>query len=267
MRKSPDLQRYLDELVDHYNRPAFIAKDPISIPHQFDRLQDIEIIGFWVAMLAWGQRVTIINNANRLIELMEGKPYDFIRRHNEADRQRFADFKHRTFQYTDTLYFLEFLQWFYQRHESLEEAFAMHLKPGSETVEPALRGFHELFFSLEYAPQRTRKHIATPARKSTCKRLNMFLRWMVRQDDRGVDFGLWKKIRPDQLLMPLDVHVDRVARRLGLIERKQTDWRTVLELTDRLRRFDAKDPVKYDFALFGLGVLNADDLDASASQK
>jgi uncharacterized protein (TIGR02757 family) len=250
-----DLKAYLDEVVAHYNCSNFIEADPISIPHQFTRLQDIEIMGFWVSMLAWGQRVTIINKANELIQLMDGAPYEFITRHEEKDRQRFAAFKHRTFQYTDTLYFLEFFQHYYRRHDSLEDAFSRHLSPADETVEAALAGFHECFFGLEHAPHRTRKHVATPVRNSTCKRLNMFLRWMVRQDDRGVDFGLWKKIRPRQLLMPLDVHVDRVARKHGLIERKQTDWKTVLELTEKLRAFDAADPVKYDFALFGLGVL------------
>lgn len=250
-----DLQRYLDEVVSHYNRPDFITSDPISIPHQFSRLQDIEIIGFWVAMLAWGQRVTIINKANELIQLMDGAPYEFITQHEEKDRERFAGFKHRTFQYTDTLYFLAFFQEYYRQHHSLEDAFSRHLKPEDDTVEAALSGFHELFFGLEDGPQRTRKHVATPVRNSTCKRLNMFLRWMVRQDDGGVDFGLWKKINPRQLLMPLDVHVDRVARKHQLITRKQTDWKTVLELTEALRTFDPEDPVKYDFALFGLGVL------------
>lgn len=250
-----DIKAFLDECVEKYNTPAFIADDPISIPHRFSRLQDIEIIGFWTAMLAWGQRKTIINNADRLIQLMDGAPHDFIVHHTELDRKKFLDFKHRTFQPTDTLYFLEFLQQFYRQHDSLEDAFARFMSPTISTTEPALMGFHELFFSLEDAPERTRKHIATPARKSTCKRLNMFLRWMVRQDDKGVDFGLWQRIKPAQLLMPLDVHVERIARRFGLLQRKQTDWQAVLELTETLRRYDPKDPVKYDFALFGLGVL------------
>jgi len=250
-----DIQNFLNALVEQYNQPEFIENDPISIPHQFTKLQDIEIIGFWVAMLAWGQRKTIINKANELIQLMDNAPYDFIRHHEEKDRATFLHFKHRTFQPTDTLYFLEFLQQYYRQHESLETAFAKHLSPEAENTEAALRGFHETFFSLPDAPQRTRKHIATPVRKSTCKRLNMFLRWMVRKDEQGVDFGLWKKIQPRQLLMPLDVHVDRVARRLGLLKRKQTDWQAVLELTDTLRAFDPDDPVKYDFALFGMGVL------------
>lgn len=249
-----DLKGQLDQWVAQYNQPGFIEADPISVPKQFTKLQDIEIIAFWAAMLAWGQRKTIINKAQELIELMEGQPHAFILEHSEQDRERFLSFKHRTFQATDTLYFLEFLQHHYRQHHSLEDAFARYLRTEDEHVGPALIGFHEYFFSLPYAPQRTRKHVATPARKSSCKRLNMFLRWMVRRDDRGVDFGLWQRIRPAQLLMPLDVHVERVARRLGLLARKQTDWQAVLELTAALRRFDPEDPVKYDFALFGLGV-------------
>jgi uncharacterized protein (TIGR02757 family) len=253
--KEPKLKDFLDRCVDRFNEPGFIPDDPICIPHGFSQLQDREIMGFWVSMLAWGQRQTIINNALRLIELMDGAPYDFIRNHREADRARFADFKHRTFQYTDTLYFLEFLQWHYRQHDSLEVAFSQFLSPDSPDVGPALVGFHDYFFSLPDAPQRTRKHVATPARKSSCKRLNMFLRWMVRQDERGVDFGDWQRIRPAQLMMPLDVHVARIATRLGLLQRKQRDWRAVEELTAALRPFDPADPVKYDFALFGLGVL------------
>lgn len=250
-----DLQAFLDERVEQFNRPNFIKDDPIQIPHRFSKLQDIEITGFWVAMLAWGQRKTIINKANELIDLMDGVPYDFIKNHSEKDRKRFLDFKHRTFQATDTLYFLEFLQNYYQKNNSLEQAFSNHLTENDEHVGNALKNFHEQFFALPDAPQRTRKHVSTPARKSSCKRLNMFLRWMVRNDDCGVDFGIWKNIRPAQLLMPLDVHVERVGRQLGLLERKQRDWRSVLELTENLRQFDAEDPVKYDFALFGMGVL------------
>ncbi len=253
------LKEFLDKLVERYNQPGFIESDPISIPRQFSHLQDIEIMGFWVAMLAWGQRKTIINKARELIRLMDGRPHDFILHHREEDRRPFLEFKHRTFQATDTLYFLEFLQWYYQRHDSLEDAFARFLPTEAPDTEAALAGFHRLFFSLPEAPSRTRKHIATPERRSTCKRLNMFLRWMVRKDDQGVDFGLWSRIRTDQLLMPLDVHVDRVARHYGLLTRKQTDWQAVQELTANLRQFDASDPVKYDFALFGLGVLQHDE--------
>jgi uncharacterized protein (TIGR02757 family) len=251
-----NLQEFLDDCVLRYNVPDFIKDDPIGIPHRFSKLQDIEIIGFWVAMLAWGQRKSIINSALRLVDLMDGAPHDFILNHQEIDRKRFLDFKHRTFQATDTLYFLEFFQQYYRQNESLETAFSQWLSPNDLTTEKALIGFHQLFFSLEDAPQRTRKHIATPERKSTCKRLNMFLRWMVRNDGKGVDFGLWQTIQPSQLLIPLDVHVERYARRFGLIQREKTDWLTVLELTENLRRFDANDPVKYDFALFGLGVFD-----------
>jgi len=252
---SEQLKIRLDEAVDRFNQSSFIQDDPIQIPHQFTRLQDIEIMGFWVAMLAWGQRKTIINKSMELIQLMDGAPYDFIVNHQEQDREAFLSFKHRTFQATDTLYFLEYLQQYYRQQESLEHAFAKHLSPEEETIEAALIGFHQDFFSLPFAPKRTQKHIATSARKSTCKRLNMFLRWMVRKDDRGVDFGLWQQIRPAQLLMPLDVHVERVARHLNLLTRKQRDWKAVLELTEHLRAFDSEDPVKYDFALFGMGVI------------
>ncbi|MCP4442527.1 MAG: TIGR02757 family protein [Aureispira sp.] len=258
--KKNELKAFLDEKVEEFNTPKFIKDDPIGLPHQFSKLQDIEIIGFWTAMLAWGRRASIIKSGQRLIDLMDNAPHDFIVNHEEKDRKKFLDFKHRTFQPTDTLWFLEFLQWYYKQNKSLETAFSSHLKPKDETIEKALVGFHELFFSLPDAPHRTRKHIATPVRKSTCKRLCMFLRWMVRQDKKGVDFGLWQQIKPAQLLMPLDVHVDRIARRYKLIKRKQTDWQTVLELTKKLRNFDAQDPVKYDYALFGVGVVEKDVL-------
>ena len=250
-----DLYTILESSVAEYNRPEFIAADPISIPHRFSKKQDREIMGFWAAMLAWGQRKTIINKANELAELMDGSPHDFILNHQEEDRRRFLDFKHRTFQATDTLYFLEFFQQYYQQHESLEDAFVQHHSPTALNTEAALVGFQRLFFDHPDAPERTRKHIPTPLRGSTCKRLNMFLRWMVRKDDQGVDFGIWNRISPSQLLIPLDVHVDRVARRFNLLTRKQTDWQAVLELTEALRVFDPDDPVKYDFALFGIGVL------------
>ncbi len=250
-----DIKANLDFYAARYNTPDFIASDPISIPHRFSRLQDIEIMGLWTAVLAWGQRKTIINKANELVERMDGAPYDFILHHVPEERQRLMDFKHRTFQTTDTLYFLEFLQDYYRRHDTLEMAFAAHLSPGDITVEKALTGFHEQFFSLPDAPSRTTKHIATPARRSSCKRLNMFLRWMVRRDAQGVDFGLWSQIRSSQLVIPLDVHVERVSRRMGLLQRPQTDWQAALELTENLRRYDAEDPVRYDFALFGIGVL------------
>ncbi len=255
------LEDVLNHFANKFNAKTFIHKDPIQIPHSFSKLQDIEIMGFWVAMLAWGQRVTIINKAKELVHLMGGTPHEFILNHSEEDRKAFLNFKHRTFQATDTLYFLEFFQQYYRKHSSLEDAFSQFIGPESSTIEDALIGFHELFFSLPNAPKRTRKHVSTPARKSSCKRLNMFLRWMVRKDEKGVDFGLWQKIHPRQLMIPLDVHVDRVARRLGLLERKQTDWLAVKELSDKLRSIDPEDPVRFDFALFGMGILEEKPLE------
>ncbi len=249
-----DLQQFLDEKVQEYNIPGFIENDPVSIPHRYNKKQDIEIAAFWAAILAWGQRKTIINKCTELFDLMDNAPYEFVTNHQENDLKMFLRFKHRTFNATDTLYFISFFKWFYKRHESLEDAFVKNTPPGDENVKTALINFHHLFFSLDDFPQRTRKHIATPESKSACKRINMFLRWMVRKDDKGVDFGIWDRISPSQLIAPCDVHVDRVARKLGLIHRKQTDWLTAVELTNALKQFDPDDPVKYDFALFGLGV-------------
>jgi uncharacterized protein (TIGR02757 family) len=253
MRKDK-VHELLEQKYKEFNKPAFIENDPVTVPHRFTKKQDIEIAGFFAATLAWGQRVTIIRNTNRLMEWMDEAPHDFMLNHQEADLKKFLGFKHRTFNDTDLLYFIEFFKWFYAEHDSLEDAFVKSLSKNSIHTGSALIGFHDLFFSLDDHPHRTKKHIPTPIRKSTCKRLNMYLRWMVRQDRSGVDFGIWKKIKPSQLLCPLDVHVERHARRLGLITRRQTDWQTVLELTDNLRRFDPTDPVKYDFALFGMGI-------------
>ncbi|MBD8487711.1 TIGR02757 family protein [Echinicola sp. CAU 1574] len=249
-----DLKDFLEEKTLHYNQPEFITLDPISIPHRFRKKQDIEIAGFFAATLAWGQRKTIINKCLQLLEMMDNAPHDFILHHEEKDLRPFLNFKHRTFNDIDTLWFLAFFKSFYQKHESLEEAFTIGWREEVDVMEVLLVNYHDLFFKDPEAPQRTRKHVATPKRKAACKRINMFLRWMVRQDDKGVDFGIWQKIKPYQLICPCDLHVDRVGRKLGLIERKQTDWRTAVELTERLREFDSEDPVKYDFALFGLGV-------------
>lgn len=251
---SDQLKSFLDSKVEQYNQPEFIANDPISIPHGFSKKQDIEIAGFWAAILAWGQRITIINKCKELFELMDNAPYDFILNHKEGDLVRFENFKHRTFNSTDTLYFIEFFKNYYQQYDSLEKAFSIGLDADSENVEIGLINFREQFFTLPFAPERTKKHIASPARNSACKRINMFLRWMVRKDNNGVDFGIWHEIKPSQLVCPCDLHVDRVARKLGLITRKQTDWHTALELTNQLKSMDPNDPVKYDFALFGLGI-------------
>ncbi|MBN8826079.1 MULTISPECIES: TIGR02757 family protein [unclassified Spirosoma] len=252
------IKNFLDAKADQYNRPSFIERDPISIPHRFSQKQDIEIMGFWAAVLAWGQRPVILKKSAELVDLMDGTPYDFIRNHQESDLKRFLSFKHRTFNATDALYFLHFFRQYYQHHNSLEDAFLPDSAVRSDTtqtVEAGLIAFHDHFCGLtDFFPERTRKHIATPARNSSCKRLLMFLRWMVRRDDRGVDFGLWTRIRPEQLIIPIDVHVNRVARQLALLTRPQTDWKAALELTETLRLFDPSDPVRYDFALFGLGV-------------
>jgi uncharacterized protein (TIGR02757 family) len=250
--KDDELKAFLDEKVERYNHPGFIELDPISIPHAFTKPQDIEIAGLFAAVLAWGQRVTIVRKCQELLRLMDNDPYQFVLHHRARDLKALETFKHRTFNATDTLYFVAFLKWFYQHHTSLEEAFVVDR--GAKTIEGGLIHFHNLFFSLDDYPHRTRKHISTPERKSTCKRLSMYLRWMVRADSKGVDFGLWKNISPAQLVCPCDLHVDRVGRRLKLIRRKQTDWQTALELTTNLSRLDPADPVKYDFALFGLGI-------------
>lgn len=252
--RKQDLKAFLDEKVSEYNQPGFIANDPITIPHQYTKSQDVEIAGFVAAVLAWGQRVTIIKKCKVFFEMMDNTPHDFILNHEESDLKPFLEFKHRTFNATDALYFIAFFRHHYERHESLQEAFMHGSQPDAQDVSGHLKGFFHYFFSLEDHPVRTYKHIPSPARKSACKRLNMYLRWMVRQDDCGVDFGLWERIAPAQLICPCDLHVDRVARKLGLITRKQTDWQTAVELTANLRLLDSHDPVKYDFALFGLGV-------------
>lgn len=250
-----ELKSFLDEKSDYYNRPDFILNDPISIPHLFTKKQDIEIAGLLAAILAWGQRLTIINNCRKLLHWMDHDPHRFILHHSENDLKPFLNFVHRTFNATDALYLIAFLKVYYNQHHSLEDAFAV---PAAEpTIELGLIRFHDLVFSLPDYPTRTKKHIATPLRKSACKRLNMYLRWMVRSDSHGVDFGIWKKINPAQLVCPCDVHVERVARQLKLIRRKSLDWQTALELTGNLKEFDPADPVKYDFALFGLGLEGA----------
>lgn len=246
-----DLKAFLDEKATLYNQPGFIENDPISIPHRFRRKQDIEIAGLFASVLAWGQRVTIIRKCDQLLGMMDNDPYTFVREHKARDLKPFQEFKHRTFNATDTLYFIALLKWFYSQHDSLEKAFVVE---GDKTIELGLIQFRNLFFSLEDAPQRTRKHISSPERNSTCKRLSMYLRWMVRKDNNGVDFGIWRSLKPSQLVCPCDVHVERVARKLKILKRKQTDWQMALELTGNLKKFDPQDPVKYDFALFGLGV-------------
>ena len=252
-----DLELLLNRKVKEYNQLSFIAKDPISLPHRFSKKQDIEIAALFAAVFAWGNRTTIINKTGELMKLMDGKPYEFCMKAEPSMLKKLSGFRHRTFNATDLFYFIEFLHHHYTQNDSLESAFADGLKKGDKDIENALVHFHNYFFSMPDAPERTKKHIATPERASTCKRLNMFLRWMVRKDNAGVDFGIWNRISPSQLICPVDLHVARVARRLNLITRKQTDWLTALELTANLRKFDRRDPVKYDFALFGMGVMES----------
>lgn len=248
-----ELVELLNRKTEQYNRPEFIKDDPISVPHRFSRKQDIEIAGFFAAIFAWGNRSTIIAKSNELMGLMGNSPHAFCLNHDLGGLKKISGFKHRTFNVTDLLYFIDFFKFHYSRHNSLETAFTRH----GPTTEEMLTGFHHYFFSLEDVPARTRKHIATPEKGSTCKRLNMFLRWMVRIDSNGVDFGIWKNISPAQLVCPIDLHVAKVARRLGILHRRQTDWKAALELTQYLRTLDPADPVKYDFALFGMGAIES----------
>lgn len=252
-----NLQKFLDRKVIEFNNPSFIKDDPVCIPHLFAKKQDIEIAGFFAAIFAWGIRKTIINKSRSLMQLMDNSPHDFCLNHSDADLKRLLGFCHRTFNDTDLLYFISFLKFHYSKHKSLETAF-FNQKTKNITgnkIEIALNYFYSYFFSLDDIPNRTRKHIASPHKNSSCKRLNMYLRWMVRNDNKGVDFGLWKKVKPSELICPLDVHVVRVAKNLGMLQRNHADWLAALELTEALKTFDEEDPVKYDFALFGLGIL------------
>jgi uncharacterized protein (TIGR02757 family) len=253
-----NLQTFLDKKVAEYNRQSFIADDPISIPHEYTLKQDIEIAAFFTAIFSWGNRTTIIRKTQELMQLMDRSPYQFILQHEEKDLKKFMDFRHRTFNATDLYYFIAFFRFHYNRSLSLEDAFLLpwEVAPkGRWTAEQSLSAFYHYFFSLDELSPRTRKHIASPEKHSACKRINMFLRWMVRKDNKGVDFGMWSRIPQARLICPLDLHVARVARRFGLLDRKPSDWLAAMELTDHLRLLDPKDPTKYDFALFGLGAI------------
>jgi uncharacterized protein (TIGR02757 family) len=247
-----DLKAFLDEKYDEFNRPSFIALDPISIPHQFEKKEDIEIAGFLAATIAWGNRTSIINNAEKLMKWMGYYPHEFILNANGTDFMAFEKFVHRTFNGTDTIFFLKSLQNIYRNHGGLETVFTQDFQQ-EVGLSSSLNHFRTVFFDIEHE-HRTEKHVANVLKKSTGKRLCMFLRWMVRNDNRGVDFGLWKNIPTSALMLPLDVHTGNTARKLGLLARTQNDWQAVEEITCKLREFDANDPVKYDFALFGLGV-------------
>ncbi len=250
-----EISAFLSEKHNLYNRPEFIVHDPISVPHAFDLKEDIEIIGFLVATIAWGQRKTIINNGHKLAEAMGNNPYEFVMGYpkNTNSKEHISTFKHRTFNGIDCDYFLKSLKNIYLKHNGLHGLFRKLIEEHNGDIGKSISSFKQVFFELAH-PLRTRKHVSNPIAGSAAKRLNMFLRWMVRNDNKGVDFGIWSDINPKVLMMPLDVHTSKVGRKLGLLNRKQNDWKAVEELTNRLRKLDPSDPVKFDFALFGLGI-------------
>jgi uncharacterized protein (TIGR02757 family) len=245
-----ELFDFLEAKYEQYNQPEFIVTDPISVPRRFTRKEDIEIAAFLTAMISWGNRQSIVKDAEYLLELMEYSPHEFISTLNQTESARLESFYHRTFNGKDCIFFLKSLKNIYQKHDGLESLF---LPDNFTGLKGALCRFRSVFLEIDHH-KRSEKHIADPCKGASAKRLLMFLRWMVRNDNKGVDFGLWKKISPAILMCPLDVHSGNVARKLGLLQRKQNDWKAVEELTFNLRQFDPDDPVKYDFALFGLGV-------------
>ncbi len=249
--KKSDLKEFLEEKVEQYNRPSFIELDPISIPHLFSSKEDIEIAGFLSASIAWGNRKMILRNATRMMALLDDSPYDFIMNSEAPDLERLEGFVHRTFNSSDLIYFLKALKHIYMIKGGLETIFNEYKI--EESLKPAIHKLYAIFFELPHN-HRTERHISDPYKGSAAKKINMFLRWMVRNDNKGVDFGIWKRISPAELFIPLDLHTGNTARKLGLLTRKQNDWKAVEELTGVLREFDPSDPVKYDFALFGLGV-------------
>ncbi|WP_299100449.1 TIGR02757 family protein [uncultured Winogradskyella sp.] len=249
--KKQDLKDFLDEKVILYNSPKFIDSDPIQIPHQFSKKEDIEISAFLTATIAWGNRKSIINNAHRMMELLDHSPFEFVMQHQDSDLERFNGFVHRTFNSDDLMQFVKSLRHIYQQHKGLEALFAKYADTAS--LQNSIHQFKNVFFEQPHL-ERTKKHISDPFKNSAAKRINMFLRWMVRADTKGVDFGIWNSLSPSQLSCPLDVHSGNVARKLGLLNRKQNDGKALAELDKSLRQLDPKDPVKYDFALFGLGV-------------
>jgi uncharacterized protein (TIGR02757 family) len=248
---STDLKAFLDEKVILYNNPNFIESDPVQIPHLFTLKEDAEIAGFLAATIAWGNRKMIISNAKKLVELMGGSPYDFVMTHSDHHLEPLENFVHRTFNGLDLATFVKALRNIYQNHGGLEGVFTKY--QGSDTLQPAINQFKKIFFEIDHQ-SRTQKHVSDPLAGSAAKRINMYLRWMIRDDNAGVDLGLWKNIPASALSCPLDVHSGNVARKLGILTRKQNDAKALAELDTQLRLMDATDPVKYDFALFGLGV-------------
>lgn len=246
-----DLKEFLDLKVSQYNNPKFIESDPIQIPHTFTKKEDIEISGFLTATISWGNRKSIINNANRLMLLLDNAPYDFVLNHKETDLEKLKSFVHRTFNGDDCIQFIKCLRSIYENHNGLEAVFSKFVE--KDSLQKSISEFKRIFFEIEHVT-RTQKHVSDPLKNSAAKRLNMMLRWFIRNDNAGVDFGIWKSLYPSQLSCPLDVHSGNVARKLGLLKRKQNDAKALKELDINLRNLDPLDPVKYDFALFGLGA-------------
>lgn len=244
-----ELQSFLDFKAQQYESVAFIAHDPIQIPHQFSKIRDVEVAAFLSATIAWGNRVSILKSARKMMDLMDASPHDFVLNHQKKDFKRFKGFVHRTFNEQDLIYFISALKNIYINHGDLERLFSSP----KINLQERIHRFKKTFFELDHL-QRTQKHVSDPQKGSAAKRINMFLRWMVRSGEKGVDFGIWKDISTSELSLPLDVHTANVARKLGLLKRKQNDAKALLELDTKLRKFDPKDPVKYDFALFGLGA-------------
>lgn len=244
-------KEFLDEKVILYNNPKFIDSDPIQIPHQYSIKEDVEISAFLTATIAWGNRMMIIKNADRMMDILGNSPFDFIMNHKEVHLEKANEFVHRTFNAVDFKYFIKALQHIYRNHAGLENIFQTHAT--KDSLQPAIHHLKKIFFEIPH-PSRTTKHISDPLNGSAAKRLNMYLRWMIRNDNCGVDFGIWKSLSPSQVSCPLDVHSGKVARKLGLLKRKQNDAKALVELDSNLRKMDPTDPSKYDFALFGLGV-------------
>ena len=251
MVKSNNLKEFLNLKVNQYNNPDFIKDDPIQIPHLFNKKEDIEISGFLTSTIAWGNRKSIINSSKKMMGLLKNKPYDYVMNHNERDLKKLTQYVHRTFNGYDLIQFISSLKNIYQNHGGLEKIFSENIK--DNYLHYSIHNFKKVFFEIEHLP-RTQKHVSDPYKGSAAKRINMFLRWMVRKDKKGVDFGIWKSLDQKNLSCPLDVHSGNIARNLGILKRKQNDHKAVLELDENLRRFDANDPSKYDFALFGIGV-------------
>ncbi|TDN85857.1 uncharacterized protein (TIGR02757 family) [Salegentibacter sp. 24] len=250
MNKS-ELKSFLDFKAEQYNTPEFIESDPIQIPHHFNQKEDIEISGFLTATISWGNRKSILKNANLLMDMLDRSPYDFVLNHSQSDLENLTGFVHRTFNEADLLYFIKALKNIYKNHEGLETVFTKNAE--KDSLQLSIHKFKKIFFEIPHS-LRTQKHVSDPLKNSAAKRINMYLRWMVRKDQSGVDFGIWKKLHSAQLSCPLDVHSGNVARKLNLLKRKANDAKALVELDTALRKLDPADPVKYDFALFGLGV-------------